>query len=134
LRSENAETSALNIAKPTIKTLPAQSHDREKQRAQIDKTIFYLKALGITDDTGRVRDKQQAKWRQINNFIEILSGLVDKSDLKDRQSLSIVDMGSGKGYLTFAAYDYFKNIRGVDARVIGIDAKADMVELCNEIA
>jgi len=127
------DRSRLNIAKPTFNRPPALEHNREK-KVQIEKDNFYLKALGITDDEGRVRDKQQAKWRQINKFVEILAGLVDKSGLKDRRSLSIVDMGSGKGYLTFAAYDYFNNIRGIDVRITGIDTKADTVALCNGIA
>jgi len=129
----NRGKSRLNIAKPTFKTVPALDHDREK-KAQIDKGSFYLKALGITDDTGRVRDKQQDKWRQVNKFVEILAGLVDKSALKDRRQISIVDMGSGKGYLTFAAYDYFRNIRGIEAKITGVDTKVDTMGLCNEIA
>ena len=43
-------------------------------------------------------------------------------------------MGSGKGYLTFAAYDYFKNILGLDVEVTGIDTKSELVGLCNDIA
>lgn len=125
--------SRLNIAKPTFKTPPPLEHDREKT-VQIDEDSFYLRALGITDDNGRVRDREQNKWKQINKFVEVLASLVDKSELKDSQELKIVDMGSGKGYLTFAAYDYFKNIRGVDIRVTGVDTKRELVDLCNGIA
>jgi SAM-dependent methyltransferase len=125
--------SRLNVAKPTFKSAPPQDHDRTK-KMQVDQTAFYLKALSITDETGRVRDKQQDKWRQINKFVEILANLVDKSALKDKQKLSIVDMGSGKGYLTFAAYDYFSNIRGIDATVTGVDTKQALVDLGNSVA
>ncbi len=125
--------SRLNIGKATFKALPSLDHDREKT-SQVDAGSFYLKALGITDDTGRVRDKQQDKWRQINKFVEVLASLVDKSALKEKRSLSIVDMGSGKGYLTFAAYDYFKNIRGVDVSITGVDTKDQLIDLSNEIA
>jgi SAM-dependent methyltransferase len=125
--------SRLNIAKPTFKSAPPQEHDRSK-KMQVDQSAFYLKALGITDETGRVRDKQQDKWRQINKFVEILANLVDKSALKDRQKLKIIDMGSGKGYLTFAAYDYFSNIRGNDVTVTGVDTKQALVDLDNSIA
>jgi SAM-dependent methyltransferase len=125
--------SRLNTAKPTFRALPSLDHDREKTE-QVDSGSFYLKALGITDDNGRIRDKQQDKWRQINKFVEVLASLVDKSSLKDKRELSIVDMGSGKGYLTFAAYDYFRNIRGIEVRITGVDTKYELVELCNEIA
>ncbi len=125
--------SRLNIAKPTFKSAPPLEHDREKT-AQIDPNSSYLKLLGISDDSGRVRDREQHKWRQINKFVEVLASLADKSELKERKELRIVDMGSGKGYLTFAAYDYFKNIRDVDVQITGVDTKRELVDLCNGIA
>ena len=125
--------SRLNVGKPTFTAAPVATHDREKKE-QVDPNSFYLRSLGITDDNGRVRDREQHKWKQINKFIEVLSSLVDKSGLSDRKHLRIVDMGSGKGYLTFAAYDYFKNTRGVDVRMTGVDTKRELVELGNGIA
>lgn len=125
--------SRLNIGKPTIKTKAALTHDREK-KLQIDPASFYLKALGITTDDGRVRDKQQDKWRQINKFVETLASLFEKSELKDQKDLTIVDMGSGKGYLTFATYDYFKNRKQIDVRMTGVDTRKELVDLCNDVA
>ncbi len=125
--------SRLNIGKPTFTVALAATHDRDKKE-QVDPSNFYLRSLGITDDNGRVRDREQNKWRQINKFVEVLASLVDKSELKDRKELKIVDMGSGKGYLTFAAYDYFKNTRNVDVRMTGVDTKSELVELGNGIA
>ncbi len=125
--------SRLNVAKATFKTKPKLDHDREK-KIQVNQNAFYLKALGITTDAGEIRDKQHDKWRQINKFVETLANLFDKSALKDRKILQIVDMGSGKGYLTFAAYDFFKNIRGIDAKITGVDGKSELVGLCNDIA
>jgi SAM-dependent methyltransferase len=125
--------SRLNVAKPTFKGKMPVEHNREK-RKQIDPNNFYLRALGITTDHGEIRDKQQDKWKQINKFVETLGSLFDKSELKDRSALNIVDMGSGKGYLTFATYDYFKNIRGLDVRVTGVDTKSELVGLCSDIA
>jgi hypothetical protein len=43
-------------------------------------------------------------------------------------------MGSGKGYLTFAAYDYFSNVRGLEVVMTGVEAKPELVELCNQVA
>ncbi|CAN5310183.1 SAM-dependent methyltransferase [soil metagenome] len=125
--------SRLNAGKPTFKATPTLDHDREKQ-IQVNPNSFYLKALGITTDRGEIRAKQQDKWKQINKFVEILGSLFDKSELKDRKKLKIVDMGSGKGYLTFATYDYFKNTRGIDVEVIGVDTKEQLVGLGNDIA
>ncbi|MDQ3178945.1 MAG: SAM-dependent methyltransferase, partial [Acidobacteriota bacterium] len=125
--------SRLNIAKPTFKAMPTLEHDREKQ-FHVNPNSFYLKALGITTDDGEIRAKQQDKWKQINKFVEILGSLFDKSALSDKKQLRIVDMGSGKGYLTFATYDYFKNTRGIDVKVIGVDTKEQLVEFGNDVA
>ncbi len=125
--------SRLNVAKPTFNVKPDVSHNREKQ-ILVNPNSFYLKALGITTDRGEIRDKQQDKWKQINKFVETLGSLVDKSPLADKKNLRIVDMGSGKGYLTFATYDYFKNTRNIDVEVTGVDTKEELVGLCSDIA
>ena len=125
--------SRLNIAKPTFKDVPEVAHNREKQTL-VNQNAFYLKALGITTDKGEIRDKQQDKWRQINKFVETLGSLIDKSPLAERTELNIVDMGAGKGYLTFAAYDYFVNTRQINAKITGVDTKSELVGLCNDIA
>lgn len=125
--------SRLNIAKPTFQTVPDAVHDRQKKQ-QVDPGRFYLKALGITTEAGAVRDKQQDKWRQINKFVETLGNLFDNSALKDKREISVVDMGSGKGYLTFAAYEYFSRVRGLDIKITGVEARKELVDLCNDIA
>ena len=126
--------SRLNVAKPTFKTKPDARRTTAKNKRLSIPTVFICEALGITTDRGEIRDKQQDKWKQINKFVETLANLFDKSQLKDRKKLNIVDMGSGKGYLTFATYDYFKNIRGIDVKVTGVDTKQQLVGLCNDIA
>lgn len=126
--------SRLNASKPTFKTPPSTTHNREKRWQIEPRDNFYLKALGVVDDHGEVKDRMSDKWKQINKFIEIIGKLFDSSALKDKQDIKIVDMGAGKGYLTFATYDYFNNVRGKDARVTGVDAREELVALCNDIA
>lgn len=120
--------------KPTFTSRPTAAHDREK-KTWIDPNAFYLKALGITTDKGEIRAEHRDKWRQINKFVEILSGLVETSPLKDKRNLKIVDMGSGKGYLTFAAYDCLSNVRGTRSiEMIGVEMRPELADLCNDIA
>jgi SAM-dependent methyltransferase len=125
--------SRLNVAKPTFRVRPELDHDRQKQRF-VDPDAFYLKALGVTTDEGRIRDKQQDKWKQINKFVETLGKLVENSLLQDKRKIRITDMGSGKGYLTFATYDYFKTELRLDVEVTGVDTKRELIGLCNDIA
>jgi len=123
----------LNTSKPSFSNKISTDHNREKTTL-IDTAAFYLKALGITDDNGRIRDKSQDKWRQINKFVETVVSLIERSRLKGSKTLRIVDMGSGKGYLTFALYDHLSNERGIDVKMTGVEARSELVQIANDVA
>ena len=73
----------------------------------------------------------QHKYKQINRYVEIIEGILKDTIIKN--NFSVVDMGSGKGYLTFALYDYLQN--KYDAvKVTGIEMREDLVLKCNNIA
>ena len=123
--------------KPTQKQTVSTSHDKQKKRAIQTKnkkgnTKHYLQALKITDADGKVYKNAQDKYKQINQYIEILSVLL--KDLPSEKPLQVTDMGAGKGYLTFALYDYLKNILNIKVNAVGVEFRKDLVELCNEIA
>ncbi|HYE14058.1 MAG TPA: SAM-dependent methyltransferase [Pyrinomonadaceae bacterium] len=119
---------------PSFKERPTPEHDRRKRRALSAEGSVYLRELGVTNERGEVLKGAGDKFRQINKFVEVLGSLYAASPLAGEQELSVVDVGSGKGYLTFAAYDYFNNVLGVGARVEGVEARAELVELCNRVA
>ncbi len=127
------KSSRLISVKPTFGERPSTSHDREKNSI-VSPDAAYLKALGIINDKGEIRSQHRDKWRQINKYVEILRDLYENSSLIEKPTLKIVDMGSGKGYLTFAAYDYFSNGRKLAVEMTGIDTRQDLIDLCNQIA
>jgi len=126
-----ASKGTLKKSPPTTKEAPELGHDRAKTR-QVDTAGNWLQALGITDKDGKVRKDAQDKYRQIDKYIETLSAQLKHIDVKD--GLRVADMGAGKGYLTFALYDYLVNKLGVKARVTGVEYRQDLVDLCNKIA
>ncbi len=125
------EKKTLKTKPATIKDAPSESHDRQKERLIPSENKPYLYDLKITDDKGQVYKNAQDKYRQINKYVEILSGLLKNIPLT--QIKKIVDMGSGKGYLTFALYDYLQT-QNINADVIGVEYRQDMVDLCNGFA
>jgi SAM-dependent methyltransferase len=124
----------LTRSSPTFKEAAPAAHDRRKRRAIETEGNTYLQALGVTNERGEVRPAMGDKLRQINRFVETVAGLYAASPLAGREEISVVDMGAGKGYLTFAVYDYFNNTLGVRADVTGVEARAGLAELCNDIA
>jgi len=118
--------------KPTFNSLPSKEHDKPKIR-RIDTTgKHYLHELKITDINGNVYPNAQDKYKQINHFIEILSAQLN--DLSGEKTINVADMGAGKGYLTFALYDYLTNTLKRQAIITGVEYRQDLVDLCNEIA
>lgn len=107
-------------------------HNRGKKRIIAAGGKPYLCELGITDAAGNVLKNAQDKYRQINRYVEILGALI--KDVPPERLRRVVDMGSGKGYLTFALYDYLSNVLQRDVRVTGVEMREDLVQLCNGIA
>ena len=91
----------------------------------------FLRMLEVADENGRIHDKKQAKFRQINRFLEIIR---DSEDKLPKDSIRICDLCCGKSYLSFAAYHYFSNVKGMKVSMTGVDLKPDVVERCNEVA
>jgi 16S rRNA G527 N7-methylase RsmG len=127
----------LKFIKPTftnpVDTVP-QEHDRNKKRYIQSENNLYLTALGITNSQGNIVKTMEDKFRQINKFVEIINGLLESSGLAAKSHISVVDMGSGKGYLTFAIYDFLNNILDKEASVIGIESRINLVDFCNSVA
>jgi hypothetical protein len=119
---------------PTLSAPAPSGHERRKRRAFDAAGGVYLRELGVTNERGEARPAMGDKLRQINKFVETVAGLYDSSPLKGREEVSVADVGSGKGYLTFALYDYLNNARGVRATVTGVEAREELVGLCNEVA
>lgn len=134
---------------PPRHSKPASTaHDRPKVR-QTQVGAPWLHALGLTTPDGQVRTNQAAKFRQVHRFLEILGhGLEPLAanllqvgravpspppPVPSSPSLRLVDMGCGKGYLTFAAHDWLRR-NGWTPEVLGIESRADLVEFCNGVA
>ncbi len=92
----------------------------------------FLKLLGVSDASGRIKDKKQSKFRQINRFLELTRDWL--SHLPKEGTLRICDLCCGKSYLSFAAYHYFANVLGRTVRMSGVDLKPDVIEYCNGVA
>ena len=117
----------------TLQDVPSRVHDREKRR-MIDSGRPFLKALGVVNEGRQILPSMARKWKQINVFLGLLQRAVETSPLVSSRELHIVDFGAGKGYLTFAVHDFLRNNLGIEAQVTGVEAREDLVRLCNDVA
>lgn len=124
----------LRRSKGTAITAPTSTaHNREKKR-RLDPTAPFLQGLGVTDRQGNVIPSMSRKWKQMDKFLEVFGNAVESTELAEAQSIHVIDFGSGKGYLTFAVYDYLHSLIGGGAQVTGVELREEMVRLCNDIA
>ena len=130
---KNKKKAMLNSQKKQAATdkVEQQQHNREKQR-YVQQQSPFLKHLGITDEKGQIVPSMARKWKQINKFIEIFSNAYEQIDAS-QQELNIVDFGSGKGYLTFALYDYLQAQQKTPL-ITGVELRSNLVEFCQNIA
>jgi len=104
------------------------SHDRSKERL-LDASDPFLIEVGISDHKGSIKPSMQDKYRQVEEFLRILEPALPEK----KEMLSIVDLGCGHAYLTFAAHQYLHK-SGFDAKVIGIDVRETSRDRNNIIA
>lgn len=129
----NKKGNSTLLQKPPASTkAPKLGHDKEKQRLVETQQNKYLQALGILSSDWKVKHDKQDKYRQINKYIEILDGILKDSDVKDK--VHIADMGSGKGYLTFALYDHLTKHHQWAVEMTGVELRKELVDSCNVIA
>jgi len=114
-------------------TPPQRQHDRQKKEWITDKR--FLVELGILNNSGNIKKDKGDKYRQIKKFVEIVDGLIRQTPaLTDKKPLRIVDMGAGKGYLTFALYDYLINTARRSITMTGVEIRASLILSTNAIA
>ena len=94
--------------------------------------VPFLVDLGVMTKEGKIVQSKYDKYRQINRFLEFVEDIVE--ELPKDKELTILDFGCGKSYLTFALYYYFKNLKGYDINIIGLDLKDDVIRTCNALA
>lgn len=106
------------------------SHDHEKQRL-IDPTKPWWHLLGLTTRDGKVTADMQHKFKQICKYVEIVDGVMRQTKFADE--IHIADMGAGKGYLTFALYEYLT--QNYDKKIVmeGVEIRKDLVLKINDI-
>lgn len=131
--------------KASSATAPSRQHDRPREQILDASANDWLTGLGVTDSSGRPRIAMADKLRQINRYVEILSHLArdcgwsatkggHSRNSSLRNELVLGDMGCGKGYLTFGAWQLFNRQLSLPTRVLGVETRDELVTTTNALA
>ena len=108
-----------------------EAMDRKKNYILSGNEKFLIK-LGVSSADGRVHDKKQGKFRQINRFLEHIENIYPR--LPENDEIKIYDLCCGKSYLSFAVYHYLTEIKGRRVYLYGADLKRDVIHWCDGLA
>lgn len=100
--------------------LPADTPDR------------FLQGVGIMNAQGQVSASMADKFKQINEFLKLLEHTGAVEGLA--QPVNIFDAGCGSAYLSFAVYHYLNHVRGIEARLLGVDTNQRLIDKSNRLA
>jgi SAM-dependent methyltransferase len=150
--------------KPARRQAPTREHDEKRAGILDATARDWLQGLGIMDRDGKLRASMADKHRQIDRYLEILSHLIREcgwtnapplpalspdggegsrrpgagemptEKLNRRPALQIADMGCGKGYLTFGLWHLLHRVGQQPVRVIGVEARPDLVAATTQLA
>jgi SAM-dependent methyltransferase len=106
-------------------------HDRQKQRLlPEDNRIFAL--LGMHDGYKRIKPSKMDKYRQVEEFLRLLKPTLD-NEVGAQSEISIVDLGCGHAYLTFAVQEYL-NSDTQKVKILGVDEREESKRHNDQIA
>ena len=92
-----------------------------------------LKEIGILGDNGKVKNDMIRKYNQIDHFVELISDML-KDLAAAHESITVLDCGCGKSYLTFVLNYYIKEVLKKPCYFIGLDYSAGVVEASKKMA
>jgi len=129
---------------PTRPERAPQPHDRVKRRLLPEgEPVPFLVELGVMTPEGKVRARRYDKFRQVNRFLELVEDVLPAlgpgrkeagRDAEAPHPLRVVDFGSGRSYLTFALHHLLTAVHGLEADIVGLDLKTDVVAECEALA
>lgn len=90
-----------------------------------------LKAIGIMSKDGKIKNNRIRKYNQIDHYVELLAP--DLSSLKREGTVTILDAGCGKSYLSFVLNYYLTEVKRMKCHFIGIDISPAVIEASKKI-
>ena len=119
----------LSVSK--VKLSRELAHDRQKQRMLAEGNQVF-KALDMADILGRIKPSKMDKYKQVDEFLRLISQTLDP-ELSKQDEISVVDLGCGHAYLTFAVQEFLTD-KYQKVSILGVDERVDSKEHNEKVA
>ncbi len=129
VRISKKDEALVSISK--VKLTRDLSHDRQKMR-MLPENNQVFKALELSDLLGRIKPSKMDKYKQVDEFLRLISQTLD-TDLSKQEGISVVDLGCGHAYLTFAVQEFLKD-KYQKVTILGVDERLDSKEHNEKVA
>lgn len=96
---------------------------------QIRKMLQEIHVVNGVGDFGRYK---YDKYRQVLDYIKQIDRVFDS--YPKNESVTFLDCGCGKSYLSFILYQHCRDVLKRKVRIIGVDRNPDLIAKCNESA
>ncbi|MCK9449176.1 MAG: SAM-dependent methyltransferase [Bacteroidales bacterium] len=129
----NRKGNARLTSKMNTEPLQADLKHEQSKKRWIKNTTGHWNDLGLTDKQGRLKPAMHHKFKQIDTYIQLLEPMITQV-MTNRSRIQIVDMGAGKGYLTFALFEFLATYAKLDFELIGVEQRPELVNATQAIA
>lgn len=118
---------------------PAESHAYTHTTGRRDYYIRpgqadeLLREIGILSPEGKIKNDMVRKYNQIDHFVELIDDLLKNLAAK-HGSITVLDCGCGKSYLSFVLNYYIKEVLKKPCHFIGLDYSDTVIEASRRMA
>ncbi len=112
--------------------LDAQVNNSREYYIKSSKSAPLLKEIGIMTKDGKIKNDMIRKYNQIDHFVEVVDPIL--RSFSDKETITIMDSGCGKSYLTFVLNYYIKDVLKKNCYFIGVDYKENVITASKERA
>lgn len=139
---ERGSTIIIEADDKNVKMKTTENKVEADEFPQVSKRDYYikigqadalLKEIGILASNGKIKNDMIRKYNQIDRFVELIDDML-KEFLKDHESITVLDCGCGKSYLTFVLNYYIKDVLKKPCHFIGLDNSSTVIEASRRMA
>ena len=138
----NIDADNKNVKMNTREAETEEAELKHSEQAHIGDRNYYIKTgkadgllreIGIVGANGKVKNDMIRKYNQIDHFVELVSDML-KELCRRHESITVLDCGCGKSYLSFVLNYYIKEVLKKPCYFIGLDYSSGVIEASKRIA